>query len=118
VPTSAVSEEIKRKVEESAENFLRLEKYVNLNFTGFHKILKKHDRHLPNPCKAFYLARLHDQSWVRGDYSDILVSMSRVYSAIRGDTHGEKKDDEKQVRTYGLLHDVFVLISLILIGTL
>ena len=39
----------------------QLEKYVNLNFTGFHKILKKHDRHLPNPCKAFYTARLHDQ---------------------------------------------------------
>jgi SPX domain protein involved in polyphosphate accumulation len=31
-------------VESIGEDFLRLEKYVNLNYTGFHKILKKHDR--------------------------------------------------------------------------
>lgn len=76
----------------------RLEKYVNLNFTGFHKILKKHDRRLPNPCKGFYTARLHDQSWVRGDYSDVIVSMSRVYSSLRGDQEFAANDDEKQVR--------------------
>ena len=26
------------------EEFLRLEKFVNVNYTGFHKILKKHDK--------------------------------------------------------------------------
>ena len=60
-----------QKVDAAADEFLKLEKYVNLNFTGFHKILKKHDRRLPNPYKAFYISRLHDQSWVRGDYSDV-----------------------------------------------
>lgn len=73
-----------------------MEKYVNLNFTGIHKILKKHDRRLPNPCKAFYTTRLHDQSWVRGDYSDVIVSMSRVYAALRGDEEVEAKEDERQ----------------------
>lgn len=77
--------------------YYRLEKFVNLNFTGFHKILKKHDKRLPNPCKSFYTARLHDQSWVRGDYSDVIVSMSRVYSALRGDEEVEAKEDERQV---------------------
>lgn len=76
----------------------RLEKFVNLNFTGFHKILKKHDRRLPNPCKAFYTARLHGQSWVRGDYSDVIVAMSRVYSALRGDEEVAAKEDERQVQ--------------------
>ncbi|RYH21545.1 VTC domain-containing protein [archaeon] len=75
---------------------VRLEKFVNLNFTGFHKILKKHDRRLPNPCRAFYTARLHDQSWVRGDYSDVIVSMSRVYSKLRGDEEKEGNDNERQ----------------------
>lgn len=74
-----------------------LEKYVNLNFMGFHKILKKHDRRLPNPCKEFYMARLHDQSWVRGDFSDIMVTMSRVYSKLRGDEAKEAEETEKQV---------------------
>lgn len=58
-----------------------------------------HHRHLPNPCKAFYTARLHDQSWVRGDYSDVMVTMSRVYEVIRGDEKVVSNDDEKQVRT-------------------
>eukprot|EP01031_Cornospumella_fuschlensis_P036887 gene36887-44750_t len=57
------TERMHAQVEKAGEDFLRLEKYVNLNFTGFHKILKKHDRRLPNPCRAFYTARLHDQSW-------------------------------------------------------
>ena len=54
-------------------------------------------RHLPNPCKAFYTARLHDQSWVRGDYSDVMVTMSRVYEVIRGDEKVVSNDNEKQV---------------------
>eukprot|EP00981_Chlorochromonas_danica_P013550 scaffold6470_cov243-Ochromonas_danica.AAC.2 len=90
------AEELRVQVEKAGEEFLRLEKYVNLNFTGFHKILKKHDRRLPNPCRAFYAARLHDQSWVRGDYSDVIVSMSRVYSKLRGDEEVEEKENAKQ----------------------
>ncbi|KAI2496948.1 hypothetical protein MHU86_17533 [Fragilaria crotonensis] len=61
------------ETDEIAEQFLRLEKYVNINFMGFHKILKKHDKHVPgNPIKAFYVARMHGQAWVRGDYSDVV----------------------------------------------
>lgn len=41
----AVTEGIKKEVEGIGEEFLKLEKYVNLNYTGFHKILKKHDRY-------------------------------------------------------------------------
>jgi hypothetical protein len=72
--------------------------------SSFHLILTpycttSHHRHLPNPCKAFYTARLHDQSWVRGDYSDVMVTMSRVYEVIRGDEKVISNDDEKQVRT-------------------
>lgn len=40
----AVNEKVKKEVEVIGEMFLKLEKYVNLNYTGFHKILKKHDR--------------------------------------------------------------------------
>jgi SPX domain protein involved in polyphosphate accumulation len=89
--------ELQKQVEKAGEDFLKLEKYVNLNFMGFHKILKKHDRRLPNPCRAFYLGRLHDQSWVRGDYSDVMVSMSRVYSKLRGDEEKEAEETAKQV---------------------
>ena len=87
---------LRSQLDDAAEEFLKLEKYVNLNCTGFHKILKKHDRRLPNPCKAFYVARLHEQSWIKGDYSDVMVTLSRIYSAIRGDEESEAKENEKQ----------------------
>lgn len=91
-----IANSLRERVEQVGEDFLKLEKYVNLNVTGFHKILKKHDRRLPNPCKAFYVSRLHNQSWVRGDYSDVIVTMSRVYSAIRGDVVVGGKESERQ----------------------
>ena len=71
---------IKKEVDEVGEEFLRLEKYVNLNYTGFHKILKKHDRWLTNPCRTFYLQRLQNHNWTRGDYSDVVRAVGRVAS--------------------------------------
>ena len=37
-----------------------------MNYMGFHKILKKHDKMLPHaPCRQFYIAHLHQQPWVQ-----------------------------------------------------
>ena len=80
-----------------ADDFLRLEKYVNINFMGFHKILKKHDKYLPNnPCKAFYVSRMHAQAWVRGDYSDLVVRLSQIYSQVREDHVATENKDASQ----------------------
>mmetsp|Transcript_20195 Transcript_20195/g.42079 ORF Transcript_20195/g.42079 Transcript_20195/m.42079 type:complete len:726 (-) Transcript_20195:42-2219(-) len=87
---------VKEQVDGIGADFLSLEKYVNLNFTGFHKILKKHDKNLPNPCLSFYVARMHQQGWVRGDYSDIVVGLSALYGEIRGDGEAKEKDESKQ----------------------
>eukprot|EP00887_Chlorella_sp_A99_P007158 scaffold2.g7158.t1 len=66
------------------DEFLQLEKYVNLNYMGFHKILKKHDKMLPHsPCRQFYISHLHNQPW--GNYADLLLILSNVYAALRGD---------------------------------
>jgi SPX domain protein involved in polyphosphate accumulation len=92
----AFTNDIRLRLEKAGENFLKLEKFVNLNITGFHKILKKHDKRLPNPCKAFYMGRLREQSWVRGDYSDVIVSLSRAFGFLRGDEEVKEKETEKQ----------------------
>jgi SPX domain protein involved in polyphosphate accumulation len=90
-------EDVEARAEEIANDFLRVEKYVNLNFMGFHKILKKHDKNLPtNPCKAFYVNRLHAQAWVRGDYSDIVVRLSNIYAALREDHVAQENEDASQ----------------------
>jgi len=80
-----------------ATKFLTLEKYVNINFMGFHKILKKHDKYCPaNPCKTFYVNRMHSQAWVRGDYSDVVVRLSEIYSTLRNDQVAEENTDASQ----------------------
>ena len=95
----ADEEEFKSRGDAIGTELLRLEKYVNLNFMGFHKILKKHDKHLPgNPCRAFYIARMQRQSWVTADYSVIVVQLSSIYSDIRGDDipTNDGSDDKAQ----------------------
>jgi SPX domain protein involved in polyphosphate accumulation len=88
-----------------ANDFLRLEKYVNLNFMGFHKILKKHDKYLPNnPCKTFYVSRMHGQAWVRGDYSDLVVRLSQIYSRIREDHVAKENNDASQSFLFPIIH--------------
>ena len=90
-------EKIRKLADTIAEAFLRLEKYVNLNFMGFHKILKKHDKNLPNnPCKAFYVSRMHGQAWVRGDYSDLVVRLSQIYAKLRDDHVAAENQDASQ----------------------
>jgi len=80
-----------------AGSFLTLEKYVNINFMGFHKILKKHDKNSPaHACKQFYINRMHNQAWVRGDYSDVVVRLSAIYAALRDDHVAEENNDAAQ----------------------
>mmetsp|Transcript_8953 Transcript_8953/g.24820 ORF Transcript_8953/g.24820 Transcript_8953/m.24820 type:complete len:740 (-) Transcript_8953:189-2408(-) len=89
--------EVVDRADEIGNDFLRLEKYVNINFMGFHKILKKHDKNLPNnPCKVFYINRLNAQAWVRGDYSDIVVRLSNIYASVRQDHVAEENKDAAQ----------------------
>ena len=69
----------------------------NINFMGFHKILKKHDKYLPNsPCKSFYVSRMHGQAWVRGDYSDLVVRLSQIYAGLRDDHVAKENADASQ----------------------
>jgi len=95
--SSKKTKSAKNGADEIAKNFITLEKYVNVNFMGFHKILKKHDKYCPdNPCKSFYVNRMHHQAWVRGDYSDIVVRLSAIYSNVRNDHAAEENVDESQ----------------------
>eukprot|EP00210_Caulerpa_lentillifera_P001787 g1717.t1 len=79
------------------QRFIAAEKYVNLNYLGFHKILKKHDKKLPLvPCYQFYLAHLHEQPWTQGGYSDLIVKLSDIHSRLRQDSSGVKDDGAAQ----------------------
>jgi SPX domain protein involved in polyphosphate accumulation len=59
---------------------------------------KHSDKNLPSTfaCKAFYVNRLHSQAWVRGDYSDIVVRLSNLYSLLRKDHVAAEHQDASQ----------------------
>lgn len=97
IPDLQEIDELQKLADDVAQRFLTLEKYVNINFMGFHKILKKHDKYCPAaPCKTFYVNRMHSQAWVRGDYSDVVVRLSAIYSALRNDAVAEENTDASQ----------------------
>lgn len=90
-------EKLLKEAKDIGDEFLALEKYVNLNYMGFHKILKKHDKRLPHtPCRQFYVAHLHNQPWVQGNYSDLMVILSNVFSQLRGDKLAEAQGGSAQ----------------------
>lgn len=85
-----VDQALLQEAKDIGDEFLALEKYVNLNYMGFHKILKKHDKNLPHtPCRQFYVSHLHNQPWVQGNYSDLMVILSNAFSQLRGDQLAE-----------------------------
>lgn len=73
-------------------------RYVNLNYLGLHKILKKHDKNVPNqPVHQFYINYLHKEKWLSGDYTQELVELSELFSKLRGDGSGVRNEDAAQV---------------------
>ena len=73
-------------------------RYVNLNYLGLHKILKKHDKNIPNqPVHQFYINYLHKEKWLSGDYTQELVELSELFSKLRGDGSGVRNEDAAQV---------------------
>jgi len=93
---AALKEELTKRAQTIGDEFLKIEKFANLNFLATHKILKKHDKNLPIPCRRFYITRLHDQRWAKHDYSKIFVQLSKIHSTLRGDVSAAKRDDAGQ----------------------
>jgi SPX domain protein involved in polyphosphate accumulation len=99
--TGAAGDGFEAEVRATGDAFLDVERYVNVNVTAVRKVLKKHDKVLPQrPIKAFYMARMHDMRWVRNDYSDVVVRLSRLYAAraARAAAPTEAVDEQSFVR--------------------
>jgi len=90
VKDAALRDKLRAEAQQIGDEFLSLEKYANVNYLAIHKILKKHDKMLPVPCRRFYIMRIAEQGWVKHDYSKIFVRLSTIHSILRGDTMNNK----------------------------
>ena len=69
-----------------------LAKYTQLNYTGFQKIIKKHDKLTGWHLKPAFAARLKQKAFFRHNYDSYIVKLSRLYDQVRTKGHPVKGD--------------------------
>ncbi|ODV95050.1 hypothetical protein PACTADRAFT_34789 [Pachysolen tannophilus NRRL Y-2460] len=62
-----------------------LAKFSRLNYIGFQKILKKHDKQTNNEyiLKPIFQARLDARAFYKDNYDDLIVKLSKLYDLVR-----------------------------------
>ena len=81
------TDEMRVRAKRAGDDFLATERFANVNFMAFLRILEKHDEHITKvPCKEFYLSKLHQQSWIKDDFSKSFVLLSKIHGKLRGES--------------------------------
>ncbi|KAL2915485.1 hypothetical protein HK105_204886 [Polyrhizophydium stewartii] len=75
----AVEEEISRITTEVGE----LSKFIRLNYSGFLKILKKHDKHTSYVLKTMFMVRLNAKPFYKQSFDNLIIRLSKLYDTLR-----------------------------------
>lgn len=60
-----------------------LARFTRLNYTGFQKILKKHDKLTKFILKPIFQARLNAKPFYKDNYDNLIVKLSKLYDMVR-----------------------------------
>ncbi|KAL2872565.1 vacuolar transporter chaperone 4 [Aspergillus lucknowensis] len=60
-----------------------LAKFTQLNYTGFQKIIKKHDKQTQWHLKPVFAARLNAKPFFKDNYDAFVVKLSKLYDLVR-----------------------------------
>ncbi|KAI7860151.1 VTC domain-containing protein [Circinella umbellata] len=66
-----------------------LAKFTRLNYTGFLKIIKKHDKVTRWPLKPMFMVRLNAKPFYKENYDALIVRISTLYDRVR--TRGKER---------------------------
>ncbi|KAL8675083.1 MAG: hypothetical protein Q9168_000566 [Polycauliona sp. 1 TL-2023] len=64
-----------------------LAKFTQLNYTGFQKIIKKHDKQTQWHLKPVFAARLKAKPFFQDNYDAFIVKLSKLYDMVRTRGH-------------------------------
>ncbi|KAK4898241.1 vacuolar transporter chaperone [Elasticomyces elasticus] len=101
-----------------------LAKFTQLNYTGFQKIIKKHDKQTHWHLKPVFAARLNARPFFKDDYDGTVVKLSRLYdlvrtrgSPIKGDSSagGKQQNFVRQTTKYWVHPDNITELKLIIL---
>ncbi|ORY05427.1 SPX-domain-containing protein [Basidiobolus meristosporus CBS 931.73] len=74
-----VEEDINRVIAEVNE----LAKFTRLNYSGFLKIIKKHDKHTTYSLKPMFMVRLNARPFYKENFDTLLLKLSKLYDIVR-----------------------------------
>ncbi|ORE06344.1 SPX-domain-containing protein [Rhizopus microsporus var. microsporus] len=66
-----------------ADDINRLSRFSRLNYTGFLKIVKKHDRHTDYVLRPMFMVRLNQCPFWNEDNDSLLIKLSQLFSKVR-----------------------------------
>ncbi|KAK4545164.1 hypothetical protein LTR36_003715 [Oleoguttula mirabilis] len=69
-----------------------LAKFTQLNYSGFQKIIKKHDKATHWHLRPVFAARLNARPFFKDDYDGTVVDLSKLYDQVRTRGHPVKGD--------------------------
>ena len=79
----AMEKEVSRITSELTE----LANFTRLNYTGFIKILKKHDKHTAFMLKPMFMVRLNTKPLYLENLDNLILRLSKLYDIIRTGNH-------------------------------
>jgi SPX domain protein involved in polyphosphate accumulation len=84
--TSSGNSQQQEKMNRIADDISRLEKFSRVNYTGFLKIVKKHDRHTNYILRPMFMVRLNQcPFWKENEDNDaLLIKLSELFTKVRG----------------------------------
>ncbi|KAI9317865.1 VTC domain-containing protein [Dichotomocladium elegans] len=71
-------------INQIANDVTRLARFSRLNYTGFLKIIKKHDRHVNYVLRPMFMVRLNQCPFWKQDDDGLLIKLSELFSRVRG----------------------------------
>ncbi|KAI8376002.1 VTC domain-containing protein [Radiomyces spectabilis] len=84
-PEGSVAEmaEIQENINEIADDINRLARFSRLNYTGFLKMVKKHDRHTAYVLRPMFMVRLNQCPFWNENNDAILIKLSELFDQVR-----------------------------------
>lgn len=76
-------EDLEEKLSVIIADIHDLAKFAQLNYTGFRKIVKKHDKLTGWTLKPIFAARLNSKPFFKDNYDSAVIKLSQLYDIVR-----------------------------------
>ena len=101
-----------------------LAKFSRLNYTGFQKIVKKHDKNTGFILKPVFAVRMDAKPFFKENYDELVVKISQLYNIVRSSGHpitgdaaagGKQQNFVRQTTKYWVHPDNITELKLIIL---